>query len=355
MKIKTEKLQVLLEKVNKGAGNNKLLPITMLMCLENENKLLKITTTDGVNYVRVTEHDCDIEDDFYAVVDVEKFVGLISRLTCDIVELNVGKSALEIIGNGTYSIPLQFDESGEILKYPNPEKDLLWKKVTEINTGVVDNILKTCKQALAVNVADFNTYTNYYVSDCVIATNISKICDLEEPIFETPKLISSRMMDLLGMLTDKIVVYESDDYTAFTSDNVFIYGKNVVDDSYQIAAINGLINQEFTSVCEIFTYSLYDALDRVGLFIELYDNGAIKLIFDKDGLTIQSTNSSAVERLSYISNNFTEHFGCMVQVQSLLDMIKCVSEEKVTIEYGQPNAIKLKHGKVIQILALIQE
>ena len=55
MKISTVKLQSMMNKVIKGVGNNKLIPITSLIGITAEDGTLTIVSTDDTNYLYVSE------------------------------------------------------------------------------------------------------------------------------------------------------------------------------------------------------------------------------------------------------------------------------------------------------------
>ena len=67
LKVKTAVLQSMVAKAIKGAGNNKLIPITSLMSFRVVGKELHIITTDGTNYLVIKSPITD-ETDFEEVV-----------------------------------------------------------------------------------------------------------------------------------------------------------------------------------------------------------------------------------------------------------------------------------------------
>ena len=85
--ISTVKLQEAVSKAIKGVGNNKLIPLTSLMCVEVINSEMTLITTDATNYLYVKENVNS--DDFYAVIDANTFAKLISKMTCENVVLNI--------------------------------------------------------------------------------------------------------------------------------------------------------------------------------------------------------------------------------------------------------------------------
>ena len=117
--IGTTKLQDMVARASKGVGNNKLIPITGLICIEVKDNKLTLITTDATNYLYIMD-DKFVNDDFYAVVDANMFAKLISKMTCENIVLTVSDGVVAVKGNGNYKIELPLDENGQPIKYPDP-------------------------------------------------------------------------------------------------------------------------------------------------------------------------------------------------------------------------------------------
>ena len=110
-KIKTETLKDLMAKAVKGAGNNKLIPITNLMELKMYEKTLQITTTDMVNFLYVKgELEEPVNKLFNIVIEAEKFAKLISKMTSQYTEISVLTNCVQVKGNGNYTIDIPLDD-----------------------------------------------------------------------------------------------------------------------------------------------------------------------------------------------------------------------------------------------------
>ena len=53
--INAVKLQEMVSRASKGVGNNKLIPITSLNCIEVKDNVLTLITTDATNYLYITD------------------------------------------------------------------------------------------------------------------------------------------------------------------------------------------------------------------------------------------------------------------------------------------------------------
>lgn len=356
--LNTKKLQELVSRAIKGVGNNKLIPITSLMAIELKDSVLTLITTDSTNYLYVKEEKV-VGDDFYAVVDANQFSKLISKMTSDNVILSIkeGIWTLEIKGNGNYRIELPLDEDGHPIVYPNPYSKLTTvKDCGMINKTTVKVILESIRPSLAVTL-DNPCYTGYYVGERVVATDISKIADLNVPLLDEPTLISSEMMDLLSvMYAEKIKVERSGDDVIFSTPDCIVVGKTLEGfDEFAIDAITSLVDTEYNSYCKVSKNALLQLLDRLALFVSPYDKNAISLTFTSQGLQVSSLATSGVEIIEYIASNNFKDFTCSIDINMLIQEVRAIKNDVIELYYGDDNAIKLVDGNITLIVALLED
>lgn len=351
----TSVLQGLVSRAMKGASCNRMIPLTGLMSIELKDHTLTLTTTDATNYLYVMEHKVD-GDDFYVVVQADIFSKLIARLTCEKVSLELKKHSLTVVGNGEYSIELPLDEEGELIKYPNPATNFVKGKATEVNLSTIKLILSTAKVSLATTL-DVPCYTGYFVGHKIIATDTCQICGIDIDLFSQPALISAEMMALLDVMTnEKIKVYRDADTMMFETLDCVVYGKTMdCLDDFQIDAIDSLLGEEFDSACRLSKSALLQLLDRLSLFVGVYDKNGIYLTFTRDGLMITSKQANSSEVIKYIESDNFQNFTCCVDIEMLRSLIKANTCDSIEVQYGEDNAIKLTDGNVTQILALLED
>ena len=359
LKISTAKFQEMVSRAGKGASNNKLIPITSLMLVELKNNVLQLVTNDATNYLYIKE-DKVAGEDFYAVVPVDTFAKLISKMTCDSIELKIRNNTqiLEIKGNGNYKIELPLDEDGQTIKYPNPVATFADGSATEqvINRTTVKVILDTIEPSLATTLEN-PCYTGYYAGDSVVATDTYKIASLNVKLFDSPKLISAELMNLLSvMTTERIVALVRDNNVLFKTPDCVVYGTFMEGiDEYAIDAITDLVDTEFTSSCTIPKNALIQMLERLSLFVGAYDKNGVYLTFTNDGVQVSSKASNGVEIISYVnSDNFTP-FTCEVDIAMMMQEVKAIQSDVIHLYYGADNAIKFEDGNIKIIVALMEE
>lgn len=355
MRVNTETLKLLVSKAIRGASQNKLIPITSLLLIKVSDNVLTLETTDCSNYLYVSY---DVEtDDFYAVVYVDQFSKLISRLTCDTVELEVNDSVLRIVGNGTYDIELPLDENGETIKFPDPVADLNdLKDGGTISKTLISAILMSLRPSLAVTLEQ-PELTGYYSADKIVASDGFKIAYMKADMLKEPRLISGETMSLLDVMPeDKISVGLVDDVILFRADGCVLYSKAMqyIDD-YSIEAITSYVEREFNAMCRISRNSLLSLLERLSLFVTPYDKNAISLTFTDKGLQVSSKSANAVELIPYKESKNHVAYSCEVDVEMFMEQIKACAGDVVDVEYGDESALKFVDGNTTQICALLED
>lgn len=348
----TVKLQEMVNRAVRGAGMDKTDPITASMAIRLEAGQLTLITTDNSNTLYIKEKVTG--EDFYCVVEVEKFNKLVSKLTSENVTLEVSDFILTIKANGTYKIELEPDENDQMIQYPDPLTDeYLTGDAKEISLATVKVILNTNKAALATS-DEIPAYTGYYIGNKVVTTDTDICCSLNAKLFDMPLLIASQTMDLLNSVNEeKIKVSVKDDVIVFYTETCIIYGylMNQIDD-YDINTINTLLDEEFESSCKVSRIDMLALLDRIGLFVGLYDNGAITLTFTEKGIDISSKQSSGIETIQYQESKNFKPYICSLNIQQLIQQAKAIESDLLNIQYGNEKSIKIIDGDITQIIAL---
>ena len=356
LSLKTVVLQEMVSRSIKGAGQNKLIPLTSLMAIRLENEQLTLITTDASNTLYIA-HEMAGSKDFYCVVRAEQFVKLISKMTSENVTLEISDGVLNVKGNGNYKIELPLDENGELITYPDPVSELqIDGEVEEISLATIRTILNTNKASLAVTF-ERPELTGYYVGDRVITTDANQICALDTKLLSEPVLLSSDTMNLLDVMTvDKIGVLEQDDVIEFLTDDCIVFAHKMEGlDDYPIDAINGFIDEEFESSCKVGKTAMLSLLDRISLFVGSYDNNAITLTFNDKGIDVSSKQSNGIEAIEYVESKNHKSYTCDIAINLLVQQIKASAADMLEIQYGNDRSIKLVDGSVTQVIALLED
>ena len=352
--VKTIEFQEMVARACKGSTQNKLIPLTSLMKIEVKDNVLYLVTTNMSDYLYIKKK---VEaEDFYAVVQTEQFSKLISKMTSENITLSLDNAILNVKGNGNYKIELLMDERGELIKYPDPVKDLKFEGEASatINLSTIKTILATNKAALATTL-EVPVYTGYYVGDKVISTDTYKICGLNVKLFDTPCMVSPETMNLLDVMTaDTITVDFAGDVMLFSTPDCVLYSHKMEGvEEFAIEPISNLLDETFESNCKIDRNAIISTLDRIALFVGPYDNKSITLTFTETGIDISSKKSNGVEVVKYVESNNFKPYTCNIDIIMLLQQLKANTAESVELHYGNESTLKIVDGNITQIIALL--
>ena len=359
----TALFQEMVAKAIKGAGMSNDLYITQLMSISLKDNRLTLETTDNNNYLYVSQ-DKVAGDDFSVVVVADKFSKLISKLTCENVTLEIPLAKageldkLVVKGNGKYTIELPYDENGELIEFPDPvseSSDKLWN-TGEVQLSTIRHIINTAKASLLVGKEDM-CYSDYYVGDRVVSTDTYKICGINIKMFDEPKLISPQLMDLLDVMSSENIDIRYDSETViFETGDVTVYGlvEEGISD-YQIDAISGLLDEDFPSSCKIEKQSLLQMIDRLSLFVDVFDKNSVYLTFTNDGLMISSKQDSGSEVIPYSESSNFKPYTCCLDIDLFKTQVKAYQDDMIELFYGKDNSIKMVNGNTVQIVALAED
>lgn len=357
LQIKSDVFKDMVVKSVKGCGNNKLIPITSLMGIKVENGILTLQTTDAVNYLYIRHKIETDADTFNVTVPAELFSKLIARMTSETIILIQKESILQVKGNGDYKVELPVDENGDLIKYPDPLAEVVLEEDgDQVDQVVIKRLLTTLKPALAQTLEN-PCYTGYYVGDHVIATDTFKVADLDSQLFVNSVLLSSEMVDLLGIITDETInVNFFDNAVAFTSSNCDVYG-TLMDgiEDFNVDAITELVERDIDCSCKVPKDRLLRVLERLALFVSPYDENGINVTFTQEGIEISSKSSTGVEVIPYSESKDFKEFTCCVDVEMLMSVIKAQVCDMLEINYGDDNFIKFKDDDVTLIISLLDQ
>lgn len=363
LKVKTTTLQAMFSKVYKAANQNKLIPLTSFVNIKKEGTKLILTATNDMEIYFYSIANNVEGEDFYVTVGIEQIYKLISKMTCENITLELKQNTLEVVGNGRYSVEIPMDETGEIIQFPDPYRDIHPEDTEDIEfTDTLDyseiqKILGSVKSSLATTM-EYPVLINYYLGDFVCATDKSNVTSYDARMFETPELlISPKLMNLLALLTqESIDVKITDDYMLFVTDDAIIYSDITTDvEDYPAKVVASIVSQELPNSCKIAKNKLLALLDRISIFVSEYDLNVIHMTFDKASVQVATTNSGSDEVLEYVEkNDAIEPFDCKVDIVSLTEHVKSCTSDTIQIEFGIESCIKIVDGDITKVIMLFE-
>ena len=362
MRIKTEILKEMISKAVKGAGMNKMLPITNLIGIQfKEDSIgnagtLTLMTKDGYNDLLIS-NEVEGKGDFYTIVNVETFSKLIGKTTKEFIELENEDNYLKVKGNGEYKLQLPINEEGEIVKFPKKDLSIFNQNSEEIPIQKIKSALNSGKVCVAKTM-EFPCITGYYISDKLLTTNRQMVCFVDERMVDNNILLSESTSELLQLFEDEVVKLSRNDKNEllFSSNNIKLIAKELEDkEQYPVQLIENLLNTKYDFCIKVNKQELLNVLDRMSLFITEYDEGGIYLNISENGLQIRSQQSDATEIISITSNEIGNDFECLVDIEMIKSQVQTMASDAVEIYYGQKSSIKLKEGNTTMVLSLVQK
>lgn len=351
----TERLKQLVSYAIQGAGFNKLLELSTMMGIRIESGELYLNTTDGTNYLSVS--DKCVADDMDITVNAELFSKLISKINSETVDMEVVDNTLVITGNGKYTLELIPDENGDLLSFPDKFPD----ETTEIGTisasdlTVINNAVKVSLSQVAGSV-----YSSYFFGDVVASTDRAMMSTFNRNVFGTPYLINKAFVDLMCI--------GATDVTLSKSDNVLVAEANISEncsinicttlpnsaEDFNIEGINKFMALEVNSFCRFKKAQMLELLDRLSLFVSKFDDGAIELHFTDKYIEVSSMASNGIERVDYTESKDTIDLTIKINIDRFRNQLKAYSSDVVDLYYGSDICIKLVDGDLTQVIALIK-
>lgn len=357
--LKTETLQGVAAKALKGAGNLSMLAITSAIGIELVGQDLVLTTTDNNTNLSVVMKNvisAPTADKFYACTNADLFCKLIAKQTTKTVILEVMDKCLQVEGDGVYNLPLIQDEEGTVARIAPIEVDGL----TEVNveSKTLKKLLKYNKLAVS-KLYDEPMFTGYCIDkDKVYTYNGTNACISEINLDSLQLLLPSKMVDLFDLFEDKTVkVVAVSDKIKLESDTIQITG-TVLEGfaDYPKEPLNNTVySDQFVSSVVVNKDKLCGVLDRLSLFVSDNEQHGIQLNFSENGLLISNMDSNACESVPYVDGTTANLSAVYVDINDLKVIANAVSEDKLTIIYGNASAIGVAVGNMRFILSLLSD
>nr|DAJ97981.1 MAG TPA: beta clamp protein [Caudoviricetes sp.] len=351
MKLDTSILKNMLSAASR-CKPSKLLEITNYYELDFSVEGISLRATDGVNFITIN-HPMKCDEDMSVIVKADQFSKLINKTTKDTVGLKLMDNYLEVKGNGTYKVEIVSDEV-----YPTLDIDA--DKEFMITYTTLSNAIVDGAKAKSASPNDGVLYSYLLRDNQIITADAIKVYSTEldgEYLDDMELLIPPTLATLLQSIdTEKVIFTVNKDCTLLRAvgQNVTITGA-LQEGASEYPNVIPLLNSEYPHTCEVNVKEVLQAVDRLNLFLGLYDKGIIDLVFSDSNMTI-ATSSKSVEVIEYTKGiDLPEPFMISVNGVYLKDLFSAVEEPNVTIQFGTDETIKLCTMDSIMMLATADE
>ena len=349
MRINTNKLRNMLGHITKVKANP-LLEISNYIQLVCDKDGIKINATDGDNHITVFE-DGEYDESIDFIVKTDQFVSLINKTTTENVTLTAKENYLEVKGNGTYKVELV---QGEIY----PDHKIETNGALKIDDCVAYNLkhgLNVGKNVKSQTAADGCLFGYLFRNNHIITADAIKVNASDFDCQGLEVLIPPSLANLVQTLSSEkvnIIHDVNNNSIMFKSKNIVISGTLMEGVEEYPESILPMIEETQPSLCVVDTQEFLKALNRIGLFIDIYDMNTLQIAFVGDLITLQTVGGS-VESITTKDSPRHEDIVYEVNIKYLQDLVSSVDSPTIDIEYGNPDLIKIVSDKDQMLLSTL--
>ena len=342
----------------KGSTNVDLIPMSSLMNIKVQDGKMYVSTTDNVNYL-TTFTEVQAEN-FEMTVLSKIFSQTISKLTSENTTFIIDGNKVLIEANGKYNINIEKDSDGSAVKFPEIEVEAVGNTY-HLKPEEVRSILTLSKSCKGEKNDIPAVIQNYFIdSSGVLTTNYYKACSNPIVLTDTELLVSNTVMDLVSVVADDsgVDVYQDNDYIVFESTKGKLIGKKVGDASeYPSTDLSALMSNELASSVQMNRTLFIQAVDRMSLFVDAYEQNRLYLTFTKDGVVLYASKTDSSETVNYINVNtpIEDEVKFSVDGMFLKNELTACDKEEITVRFSNEVGLQIKCGDAILMLGLLNE
>lgn len=366
MIIETSKLKEICSKILSAVDSSELSVITETLQIKAENNKLFLEVTNGEYFARINL-DLATSENFHATVNANLFLKLISQVTTSDIELNVTDKNLTVKANGTYKLPLIFDND-KLLELPEIKINNITKTLT-INSSILNSILTYNSKELTRGTISRPVQKLYYMDNEGAITFTTGACVNEFTLSEPLRvLLTSRVVKLFKLFQDCDVKVNlgfdevSDTITqtkmSFISDLIEITAilpsTDSMLNSVPVTAIRGMANDIYDYSIVMSKDALLQTINRLLLFNTI-GKESVKpystFEFKNDYVTVWDIDKQNSENISYISSSMLNNeYTAVLDLIDLKAVLETSSDQYVTLNFGNKRSFVIIKGKIKNII-----
>ena len=364
--LKTEELNDICSKILFAVDNSGLSEITETLELVLSNKELYLQVTNREYFIKV-KLSTNIDGDFHATVNAELFLKLISKITTELVTLEVSDKCLLITGNGKYKLPLVYDGS-ELLKLP----EITINNVTntfDIDGTVLDSIYTYNSKQLIGKVITNPVQSLYYVDKEGAITFTSGACVNKFSLDEDVKLLlNSKLVKLFKLFKTDTVNFTigQDTLTGELIQTKARFKTNSIELTAILPTNDSAIKRVPAKVIRERAYKDYpysvtlnrtellQSINRFSIFSSkstAIDSNYGIYSFGTNKVVISDINKTNSEELVYANEtSISDEYTATIDFNDLKSILDSMSGEFVTLNFGDNQAIVCVKDNVYNVI-----
>lgn len=335
--------------------------------LNVEDNSFVMSVTNREYYVKV-KLNTNIEDkNFHATVNANLFLRLIAKITTDTVELKIKDNNLIIIGNGTYKLPMIYEE-GNILILPEIKVDNPTINFN-IDGNILFNINKYNTKQFSTGVISNPIQKLYYVDERGAVTFTSGACVTKFTLSSPIKLLlNSKLVKLFNLFKGKNVNFYLENVTLnnnisqtrvkFETDVITITAI-LANSDISLFPVSSIRNRAFKTYSHsviINRNELLQTIDRLMLFPNSYNKLYSKFIFDKDFVTIYDSKKENNEKIYYEnSSELSNQYETVLDLVDMKVILDNLADPYITFNFDNNQAIVIEANDIYFVIPEIVE
>jgi hypothetical protein len=306
-------------------------------------------------------------DNFRAAVKASLFIKLVEHITTETIELSIKNNNLIIKGNGTYKIPLIYDDD-KLIELPKIEIQNVTNKFS-ISGETLRSINTYNSKELQKGTILKPVQNMYYIDEQGAITFTSGACinkfNLSQPV---ALLLNSKLVKLFNLFdSEESVNFElgADEITTnvlqtkvkFYTDKIQITSVLANDSammkSFPVKAIRSRLDADYAYAITIEKNYLIEAIDRLSLFVSTTKElPYIKFEVYSDKVILSDMKGENTEEIVFINtiDNIEGKYSMALDLNDFKITLSNYVGQYVTMKFGNKQAVIIPNGNVYVII-----
>lgn len=372
MIIKTDEFKNVCSTILSAIDSNEISTLTETLELKTENKVLKMSVTNGEYFITI-DFPLSSDESFHAAVNANLFLKLVAAVTSESIELNIRDNFVLIKANGTYKLPMineMIDANGRVMGLPeisisNPTVNM------KISGAILESILNYNSKELLRGSVSRPVQKMFYVDETGCITFTSGACinnfTLEKPVkvlfnarlVKLFKLFKNDMVDFtLGYdtISEEIVQTKASFKTAQITLTAVTGCNDELLNTVPVNAIRGRATASYPNNIVLNKTELLDAVNRLLLFSAGYGTAKnlkpYSLFECSDNKVViwdaQKENSETL--LFKNDTKVDSEYSMTLDLSDLKLVLDTITEDYITLSFGNHQAVALKRPNITNII-----
>lgn len=364
--LKSEELKDICSKILTAVDSNGLSEITETLELNLVDKILYLNVTNREYFVKI-KLSTEVEGEFHATVHAELFLKLISKITTELVTLEIDDNNLLISGNGKYKLPMVY-EGSELLVLPKIEI------MNETNSFTIPG--STLNSIYTYNSKQFsmgniiNPIQSLYYVDEQGAITFTTGATVNKFTLSSPikLLFNSKLVKLFKLFKKEDVQFKigqdqiSDEIVQtkvkFISSDIELTAILPMNDAevqkVPVQAIRERAFKDYDNIAVINREELLQTINRLSIFS--YSSTSIDRTFGifefgADEVIIKDINKVNSEKVKYSNSiNISENYICVLDFNDIKLVLETTGDEFVNLSFGDHQAAVFSRNNIYNVI-----